>query len=131
MIKMHPFIQERIEIPKEYAEYIQDFSAYTDINDLYYIADVLITDYSSSVYEYSKLKKPILLYTFDLDDYQLINTVHKNVREYEFATVCCTLEELLEQLEKLEMKAKETVQVENQKMASDLIIDNIILKGKE
>ncbi len=131
MIKMHPFIQEKIEIPKEYAEYIQDFSDYTDINDLYYIADVLVTDYSSSVYEYSKLKKPILLYTFDLDDYQLINRVHKNVREYEFATVCCTLEELLEQLKKLEMEAKETVGAENNKMASDLIIDNIILKGKE
>ena len=98
---------------------------------MYYIADVLVTDYSSSVYEYSKLKKPILLYTFDLDDYQLINRVHKNVREYEFATVCCTLEELLEQLKKLEMEAKETVGAENNKMASDLIIDNIILKGKE
>ena len=57
--------------------------------------------------------------------------MHKNVREYEFATVCCTLEELLEQLKKLEMEAKETVGAENNKMASDLIIDNIILKGKE
>lgn len=131
IIKMHPFIQEKIEIPKEYADYIQDFSNYTDINDLYYIADVLITDYSSSVYEYSKLKKPILLYTFDLDDYQLINKVHKNVRDYEFATVCCTLDELLEQLKKLSMEEIESVELDNHKMASDLIIDNIILKGKE
>ncbi len=131
MIKMHPFIQEKVEIPKEYADHIQDFSDYTDINDLYYIANVLITDYSSSVYEYSKLNKPILLYTFDLDDYQLINRVHKNVKEYEFATVCCTLEELLEQLENLPMEEKQNREVDKYKMASDLIIDNIILKGKE
>ncbi len=131
MIKMHPFIQKRIEIPKEYADCIQDFSDYTNINDLYYIADVLITDYSSNVYEYSKLKKPILLYTFDLDNYQLINRVHKSVEEYEFATVCRTIEDLLEQLKRLPLEEVRSTELDKPEMASDLIINNIILKGKE
>lgn len=38
-------------------------------NEILAISDILITDYSSIVYEFSILKKPIFLYTYDLDDY--------------------------------------------------------------
>ena len=59
-IKMHPFVKGKIEIPKEYQEYIIDLSDYSDINELFYITDILITDYSSNIYDFSLLNKPIL-----------------------------------------------------------------------
>ena len=40
-----------------------------DINELFTIVDVLITDYSSSIFEYALLRKPLILLVDDLDEY--------------------------------------------------------------
>lgn len=41
-----------------------------DINELYVISDMLITDYSSVFFDYSLLNRPILFYMYDLDEYK-------------------------------------------------------------
>ena len=53
MVKMHPFIRESIKIDDAYKDRIVDFSDFPDINQLYYITDILITDYSSNFYEFA------------------------------------------------------------------------------
>ena len=40
-----------------------------ETNDLLFAVDLLITDYSSIVYEYSTLGRPMLFFAYDLDDY--------------------------------------------------------------
>ena len=50
---MHPFVRKQIIIPEEFQDRIIDFSGYSDINDLLYVADILITDYSSNIYDFS------------------------------------------------------------------------------
>lgn len=69
IIKHHPFVNNRIEIPKEYSEYIIDMSDNEELNDLLFVTDVLITDYSSVVFEASLLDIPMLFYAFDLQSY--------------------------------------------------------------
>lgn len=134
LIKMHPFVRKRINIPEEYKEYIIDFSDYPDINELLYITDILITDYSSNIYDFSLLNRPIIFYTYDLDYYQIINKVHRPIREYAPGKVCTTFNEVIETIENkdFEMKKLERFREENfsihNKTASDMIIDNIILK---
>ena len=134
LIKMHPFVRKRINIPEEYREYIIDFSDYPDINELLYITDILITDYSSNIYDFSLLNRPIIFYTYDLDYYQIINKVHRPIREYAPGKVCTTFKEVIETIENkdFEMKKLERFREENfsihNKTASDMIIDNIILK---
>lgn len=46
-----------------------DVSNYEDEKELLLIADILITDYSSIMIEYSILSKPIIFYPFDLKHY--------------------------------------------------------------
>ncbi len=41
-----------------------------DINQLYLISDLLITDYSSVMFDYANLKRPMLFYPYDLKHYQ-------------------------------------------------------------
>lgn len=41
----------------------------TDINRLYVVADVLITDYSSVFFDYANLHRPMLFYMYDLASY--------------------------------------------------------------
>jgi CDP-glycerol glycerophosphotransferase len=45
-------------------------SNYNDIQDLYVISDVLITDYSSVFFDFAVLKKPIIFYPYDIDVYR-------------------------------------------------------------
>ncbi len=46
-----------------------DVSDYQDINDLYIVSDLLITDYSSVFFDYANLKKPMIFYAYDLEEY--------------------------------------------------------------
>jgi CDP-glycerol glycerophosphotransferase len=41
-----------------------------DITDLLLISDVLITDYSSVMFDFASIGRPILFYTYDLDSYR-------------------------------------------------------------
>ena len=41
-----------------------------DINELYLISDILITDYSSVFFDYALLERPILFYMYDLEEYR-------------------------------------------------------------
>ena len=134
-IKMHPFVKVKINIPKEYQDYIIDLSDYNDINELFYITDILITDYSSNIYDFSLLNKPILFYTFDLDFYQLVNKVHRPIKEYAPGKICMKFEYLIEsidkkdfEIEKLKKFREENFSMKDKKSV-DLIIDNIILKN--
>ena len=43
--------------------------AQAEINELYVISDVLITDYSSVFFDYAILKRPIYFYMYDLKEY--------------------------------------------------------------
>lgn len=49
---------------------IVDCSNYPDTADLLKITDLLITDYSSIVFDYSLLGKPFIMYAYDLPDYE-------------------------------------------------------------
>lgn len=46
-----------------------DVTKYPDMQDLLCAADMLITDYSSSIWDYSFTKRPCFLYVEDLDQY--------------------------------------------------------------
>ena len=54
----------------DFEGFIYNVSNYDDINHLYMIADLLITDYSSVFFDYGILKKPMLFYMYDLEDYK-------------------------------------------------------------
>ena len=55
---------------EKYKGFIYDVSNYESINDLYVIADLLITDYSSVFFDYAILKRPIIFYMYDLKEYK-------------------------------------------------------------
>ena len=44
-------------------------TSYPDVNDLYMVSDILISDYSSAFFDFGLLNKPIICYAYDYDDY--------------------------------------------------------------
>ncbi|AJR09521.1 CDP-glycerol glycerophosphotransferase family protein [Photobacterium gaetbulicola] len=69
LLRMHYLIAENIDLTGV-EDFAFDVSNYPDIQELYIISDVMITDYSSTMFDYSILKKPVILYTYDLDKYK-------------------------------------------------------------
>jgi teichoic acid ribitol-phosphate primase len=60
LLRLHPFVAERVTIPPGLAGFAIDASADPDINELMLVSDVLVTDYSSVMYEFALLGRPIL-----------------------------------------------------------------------
>ena len=69
LVKLHPFCKERFEIPNQYSDVIIDMSEDDELNDLLFVTDLLVTDYSSVIFEASLLNIPMMFYAFDLYDY--------------------------------------------------------------
>jgi CDP-glycerol glycerophosphotransferase len=45
-------------------------TAYPDITELFLVADVLLTDYSSAMFDYAVTGRPIVFFTYDLAEYR-------------------------------------------------------------
>ncbi len=69
LVKHHPFVKNASVIPEEYKDYIINMSDQSEINDLLFVADLVVTDYSSLVFEASLLDIPMLFYAYDLNRY--------------------------------------------------------------
>ncbi|WP_165495082.1 bifunctional glycosyltransferase/CDP-glycerol:glycerophosphate glycerophosphotransferase [Actinomadura roseirufa] len=50
--------------------FVRDVSLYPDITELYLIADLMISDYSSVMFDYANTGRPMLFFTYDLADYR-------------------------------------------------------------
>lgn len=134
LIKMHPFVKELIKIPDEYADTIYEFSSYPNINDLYYVTDLLVTDYSSNYFEYALLERPVVFYTYDREIYELTRGVHRSIKESAPGRVCDDFEEFMECLESEEFESEKIIKFVRDNFgdykgnASDRVIDDILLK---
>ena len=72
-----------------------DVSDHPDIADLYLAADVLVSDYSSCVYDFAVTGKPIVLFAPDLDRYRdLVRGMYFDYEEWAPGPVARTQEEL-------------------------------------
>lgn len=70
IFKMHPFVREPLAIPEALGDRLVDGTTTAiDVNDLLFVVDLLITDYSSIVFEFSTLGRPMLFFAYDLEAY--------------------------------------------------------------
>ena len=134
---MHPFVKTPIFIPDEFKDVMIDASEYREINDILFITDLLITDYSSVVYEASSLNIPMLFYAFDLEGYISSRDFYEPFETFVPGKIVKTFGEL--------MKAIGTNDFEQEKVApfrdknfeyqdggsTDRVIDWLILGTKE
>lgn len=73
LLKMHHLVSENLVIDEKMKDFAIDLSGYDDIQELYILSDILITDYSSVFFDYAHSRRPILFFVPDLAHY--INNV--------------------------------------------------------
>jgi CDP-glycerol glycerophosphotransferase len=59
----------RVEVPSAAGGTVRDVSAHPDVTELMLASDALITDYSSVMFDYALLDRPLLFFTPDADAY--------------------------------------------------------------
>lgn len=77
LFRTHYFVNNIIDLGV-CKNFIIDVSNYENINDLYIVSDLLITDYSSVMFDYANLKKPMIFYMYDYSEYK------NNIRDFYF-----------------------------------------------
>lgn len=78
-----------------------DVSGYHDVSELLCLADALITDYSSIMFDYALLDRPMIFFAPDLDAYVAARGSYFDLRAEAPGPVVETQEELLRAMEEL------------------------------
>lgn len=81
---------------------VVDVTQVPNINDLYQASDLLVTDYSSAVFDYSVTGKPFLLFTPDLEEYRDSRGLYVDLKEFSPIPLIRTQQGLVEAIENLD-----------------------------
>ena len=74
-----------------------------DVNDLLIVTDILITDYSSVIFDYLLLNKPIIYYAYDLELYKQERGLYYDFEDYIYGLVAYNMDELIKAIKKPDM----------------------------
>ena len=94
VFKMHQFVSDLPKIPQEYQDRIIDLSNEI-LDEMYCVADVLVTDYSSCFYDYLLFGKPVVFYVPDKVSYAITRGVQRTVDEMGPGAICNTFDEFV------------------------------------
>lgn len=70
LLRMHVIVSNKLKIEESLQDFVHNVSDYPDIQELLLVADILITDYSSVMFDFANTGKPMLFYTYDLENYR-------------------------------------------------------------
>lgn len=99
LLRLHYLLANKIK-GYNLKQNIINASSYQDIQELYLISDILITDYSSVMFDFALLKRPIILYCYDLDEYLYRRGTYFNLEEKSPGPICSAIEEVIGYLNK-------------------------------
>jgi CDP-glycerol glycerophosphotransferase len=102
LLRLHYLIANHIDV-SEYKGFAFDFSHHEDIRELYMVSYLLITDYSSVFFDYANLKRPMIFFVYDIEDYRdRLRGFYFDFEEKAPGPLVKTTEEVIEEINKLE-----------------------------
>ena len=104
LVKYHPLAKSVPSIPEECSNFVFDCTSILSADELLCCADMLITDYSSVVFEYSLFEKPILFFTPDLDSYYDERGFYYKFEDFVPTKICRSNEELIQCIVNFDIK---------------------------
>lgn len=70
LVRMHPCFIWYGKAEFEYSSKVVDVTNYPDMQDLLLVSDICISDYSSTMFDFNLMHRPVFLYTTDIPQYQ-------------------------------------------------------------
>lgn len=97
LVRDHYFV-EKLTMDDSVKKFMVDVSDFEDINQLFKLADIVVTDYSSLIFDFSLLNKNIVLYMNDIDEYSKYRGFYLDPRQLGLPAAY-TEKELIEQID--------------------------------
>lgn len=104
LIKQHPHVKERPQVPETCRDFAWDVTGELTIDDLICAADICISDYSSLVFEYSLFGRPMIFFADDLEDYNDWRGFYYHYDELTPGPVVDKTEDVVDYIKNLDVK---------------------------
>ena len=134
IVRPHPSLNGRFMIPAPYRDRILDQAVFTtDAPDVLFAADLLVTDYSSIVFEYSTLDRPMLFFAYDLEEYIATRDFYVPYEEFVPGKIVRTFDALLDAIRREDYEAEKVRPFVDRHFghrdsgSTDRVIDRLIL----
>ena len=85
LVRLHPNIMNKSEMLDIYNDYTLNASVYTDMQELLAVSDVVISDYSSLMFDFALSKKPCFQFCTDIEEYKKDRDLYFSFEELPFA----------------------------------------------
>lgn len=102
LFRMHHLTTKQLGL--KFDDFVRDCSGSYDINDLMMISDILISDYSATIFDYSILERPILLFAYDYEDYKEARGLYIELEDLLPNNVFSNQEDLIDRIIKIDYK---------------------------
>lgn len=77
LVRLHHFSKQ--ELLEKETGFWRDVSDFPNVNKLYLVADVLVSDYSSAFFDYGLLGKPMVCFAYDYERYCEVTGLHMDI----------------------------------------------------
>lgn len=98
LIRMHPNVNEYEGLFDFANDKIKDVTNYPDIQELLLISDILITDYSTTMFDFSLMNKEVFIFAEDIEEYKKLRGLKKTYFDLPF-NICKNNDELEKKIE--------------------------------
>jgi CDP-glycerol glycerophosphotransferase (TagB/SpsB family) len=134
LFKMRPFVQRPLPIPDDLRDRLIDATRTPlEVNDLLFVVDLLISDYSTIIYEYATLGRPMLFFAYDLDEYIADRDFYEPYEPFVPGRIVRTFPELLDAIRREDYQIEKVAPFAARNFAyvdghsTDRVIDELIL----
>ncbi len=97
LLRGHNF-NARDDLTDRSCDQVVDVTRHRDVNDLYIASDLLVTDYSSVMFDYAVSGKPMAFFVPDLEHYAAVRGMYLDLREIAPGPLCRDVSSLAEQV---------------------------------
>ncbi len=104
LLKLHPLISNKFIIEDKYKKFVYDISNKINLEEAFIVSDMLISDYSSVIFEYSLLDKPIIMFPYDIEEYSQERGFFLDYKNYCFGSVAFNSNQLVDEICTIEEK---------------------------
>ena len=114
LFRTHSYTNKIIGV--EFNNFVRDYISYPIVNDLFKVSDILISDYSSCITDFSILSRPIICFAYDYEEYNRVHGLNFDFRVEMPNGIKETQEEVLSFIKSMDYnKECENTKIFNQK----------------
>lgn len=136
IVRPHPFTKNLNDMPKE-DDFFISLTEEREINDLLFITDILITDYSSVIFENALLNNKVIFFVPDLEEYIASRDFYYPFEKYTYGPVCKNMKELIKTIDNPKNDNKKIEEFKKYFISScdgkstDRFVETLILEDKK